>query len=122
MKILLGFGGSDAGWGALERELDRLASAVDRLTVGVVDAGDVDEPPDELARQVRSRLDRLGVEAEVRVLEGPSGPALVEAAEAGGFDRLALAGGRRAPSGKVMLGPAVEYVVLNAPITVVLLR
>lgn len=122
MKVLLGFGGSEAGWRALERELDRLADASDRLTVGIVRTGDVDRPPRELADRVRSFLRERGVEADVTVLEGEPGPALVEAAEAGEFDRLALAGGRRTPAGKVRLGPVVGYVVLNATMTVVLLR
>lgn len=122
MKVLLGFGGSEAGWRALERELDRLAGAADRLTVGIVDTSDVDRPADELAREVREALEARGVDAGVEILEGEPGPALVEAAEAGGFDRLAVAGGRRTPAGKVRLGPVVEYVVLNATMTVVLLR
>lgn len=122
MKILLGFGGSEAGWRALERELERLADASDRLTVGIVATAGVDRPPGALADEVRDFLRERSVDARVTVLEGEPGPALVEAAEAGGFDRLALAGGRRTPAGKVRLGPVVEYVVLNATMTVVLLR
>lgn len=122
MKVLLGFGGSEAGWRALERELERLADAADRLTVGIVETAGIDRDPAQLGREVERALAERGVEAEVRVLPGEAGPALVEAAEAGGFDRLALAGGRRTPAGKVKLGPVVEYVVLNAPMTVVLLR
>ena len=122
MKVLLGFGGSEAGWRALERELERLSDAADRLTVGIVETAGLDRDPADLGREVERTLVEHGVEAEVRVLAGEAGPALVEAAEAGGFDRLALAGGRRTPAGKVKLGPVVEYVVLNAPMTVVLLR
>lgn len=122
MKVLLGFGGSDAGWRALERELERLADGADLLAVGIVETAGSDRDPESLRRQVEEALSGRGVEAEVGLLRGEAGPALVEAAEAGGYDRLTLADGRRTPAGKVKLGPVVEYVVLNAPVTVVLLR
>jgi nucleotide-binding universal stress UspA family protein len=43
-------------------------------------------------------------------------------AEREGFDELVLGGGERSPSGKMRLGRAAEFAVLNAHTTVVLVR
>jgi len=54
-------------------------------------------------------------------LEGiPS--ALVNYAEQGEFDQLVIGGGTLSPMGKIQLGPITEFVLLNAPTTVKLVR
>jgi nucleotide-binding universal stress UspA family protein len=75
-----------------------------------------------VAARVRDRVPDAGRDAEVRVLEGDPGSRLVEVAEAEGFDRIVLGGGETSPLGKVTIGSIAEFVVLNSPTTVTLVR
>jgi len=47
---------------------------------------------------------------------------LVEVAEREGFDRIVLGGGETSPLGKVKLGSIAEFVILNAGVSVTLIR
>jgi nucleotide-binding universal stress UspA family protein len=122
MKILLGIGGSEDSFAALDRTIERTLEAGDDLTVAVVE-NPASEPSAVSVREtVATRLDEAGLDAEVVLLDGHPGSRLVELAEREGFDRLVLGGGETSPLGKVSLGSIAEFVVLNATASVTLVR
>jgi len=121
MKVLLGTGGRADGFDALDRTLERTREAGDDLTVAVLETSS-DEDVAAVAEGVRERVADSGVDAEVHVLEGHPGSQLVELAETGGFDRIVLGGGQRSPLGKIDLGEVAEFVLLNADVSVTLVR
>lgn len=122
MKVLLGIGGSEDSFRALERTVERAAEAGDDLTVAVVENPDSGMAVEAVRERVEGFLRESAVEAEVLVLEGHAGSRLVEVAERGGFDRLVLGGGETSPLGKVTLGGIAEFVILNATTSVTLVR
>lgn len=122
MNVLLGIGGSDDSLRALEKTVDRAKAAGDDLTVAVLENPESDRDPDDVEDRVRETLDDAGFSAEVRRLSGDPGSELVDLAERGGFDQLVLGGGQRSPMGKIKLGHIAEFVLLNSPITVTLVR
>lgn len=124
MNVLLGIGGGDDSLRALEATVERARATGDELTVAVIENADAALSTDEIAARARATLDEAGLSAEVRVLDPGEQPGseLVELADAGDFDRLVLGGGDTSPLGKIRLGPITEFVVLNAPITVTLVR
>lgn len=122
MKVLLGIGGSEDSLRALERTIERALEAGDDLTVAVVDNPDSEPTQAELVERARERLAAAGLDAEVRALDGHPGSALVDLAEAEDFDRIALGGGETSPLGKIQLGSIAEFVLLNASVSVTLVR
>ncbi|MEZ3143865.1 universal stress protein [Halobaculum sp. MBLA0143] len=122
MKVLLGVGGSSDSLTALEATVERALAADDELTVAVVENPRSDIDPDEVERRVREELSTVPVEAEVRRVEGDGGSRLVEIAESEGFDQIALGGGQTSPMGKINIGSIAEFVLLNAPVSVHLVR
>ncbi|MFB6360482.1 MAG: universal stress protein [Halobacteriales archaeon] len=122
MQVLLGIGGSEDAFLALERTVDRVQLTGDQLTVAVLENPTVDVAPDAIAERVRDRLDGAAIDATIRRLEGEPGPALVTLAETEGFDEIVLGGGQESPMGKIDVGRIAEYVVLNATVTVTLVR
>lgn len=124
MRLLLGIGGSADAMHALEATVDRVRETGDELTVAVIENPDASPSTDELVERARAALDEVGVSADVRVLDPGDRPgaSLVEFAETGEFDRLVLGGGDTSPLGKIRLGPITEFVVLNASLTVTLVR
>jgi len=68
------------------------------------------------------RLADAGVAADVVQLAGHPGSELVAMAERQQYDQLVLGGGESSPLGKVSLGQIAEFVVLNATVTVTLIR
>jgi nucleotide-binding universal stress UspA family protein len=124
MKVLLGIGGTDDSVRALERVVDRTRETGDDMTVAVLDNPASDTTPDAVERRVRGALGEAGLAntVDVRHLGGPPAPTLVELAESEGFDRLVLGGGQRSPMGKISLGDVAEYVLLNARVSVTLVR
>ncbi|MFC6940982.1 universal stress protein [Salinirubellus sp. GCM10025818] len=122
MRVLLGIGGSEDSFRALERTVERTAEAGDELTVAVVENPDSDPDVEAIRDRIETVLDEAGVEAEVLALEGHAGSRLVELAEGEGFDRLVLGGGETSPLGKVSLGEITEFVILNANTSVTLVR
>lgn len=121
MKVLLGTGGREDGFDALARTLDRTREAGDDLTVAVLETSS-DEDAASVAEDVREAVADSGIDAEVKVLEGHPGSELVELAETEGFDRIVLGGGQRSPLGKIDLGEVAEFVLLNADVSVTLIR
>jgi nucleotide-binding universal stress UspA family protein len=122
MNVLLGIGGRDDAFTALERTLERTREAGDELTVAIVENPDATLSVEEVREAVDERLAEAGIEAEVVVLEGHAGSRLVDFAESGGFDRIVLGGGETSPLGKVSLGSIAEFVILNANTSVTLVR
>jgi nucleotide-binding universal stress UspA family protein len=122
MRVLLGVGGSEDSFRALERTVERTAEAGDELTVAVVENPESEPDVEAVRDRVETVLREAGVEAEVLTLEGHPGSRLVELAESEGFDRLVLGGGETSPLGKVSLGEIAEFVLLNANISVTLVR
>ncbi|PSQ47173.1 universal stress protein [Halobacteriales archaeon SW_7_65_23] len=120
MRVLVGVDGTDHGMHALDRTIERAQEAGDEVTVAVYTADD--SSLDDVEASVRDRLETASFEAGVeRITEDP-GSRLIELAEDGGYDRIALPGGQRSPLGKIQLGGVLEFVLLNARTTVTLVR
>lgn len=122
MKVLLGIGGSEDSFRALEKTLDRVAATGDELTVAVLENPDSEPSPSAVVDRARDAVASSGIDAEVRRLDGDPGARLVEFAERERFDAIALGGGEESPMGKITLGSITEFVVLNATVTVILVR
>jgi len=123
MDILLGVGGSELSYQALEETIDRARDAGDDLTVAVFHNEEIHADIDEITQRVEETLDETGFEADVRRLEeGSPGSELISMAENEGFDRIVLGGGERSTLGKIQLGSIVEFVLLNAQTPVTLIR
>ena len=122
MQLLLGIGGGEDGLLALEETIDRVAATGDALTIALLDHSGTDHSPEELLALVDTTLEEHDGDVAVTVLDGAPGPALVAFAETGDFDRLLIGGGRRSPMGKIALGEITEFVILNASISVTLVR
>jgi nucleotide-binding universal stress UspA family protein len=122
MNVLLGLAGSDESITALRRTIERTSAAGDDLTIAVVEKSETDRTPDEMAHQAEKLLDQAGIDARIERLEGDPGASLVDFAERGEFDQLVIGGGTLSPMGKIQLGSVTEFVLLNAPTTVKLVR
>ncbi|MFB6243199.1 MAG: universal stress protein [Halobaculum sp.] len=122
MKVLLGVGGSDDSMTALEATVDRAVAAGDELTVAVVDNPGSDRSPETVTERVEETVAEASLDADVRRIEGHAGSRLVEIAEEEGFDQIAIGGGQTSPMGKINLGSIAEFVLLNAPVSVKLVR
>ncbi|MFC6764300.1 universal stress protein [Natrinema soli] len=123
MNVLLGLGGSDESVKTLRRTIERTQDVGDDLTVVIVDKPESKRSQDETYRLAVDRLEDVGLDdIPVEKLEGDPGSALVNYAEQGEFDQLVIGGGTLSPMGKIQLGPITEFVLLNAPTTVKLVR
>lgn len=122
MNVLLGIGGSDDSFRALEDTVERANAAGDDLTVAVVENPRSDRTPEEVEDRVRAVLADAGLEADVRRVEGDAGSQLVAIAEDEGFDMIALGGGQTSPMGKINLGSIAQFVLLNSHVSVKLVR
>ncbi|NKE36651.1 universal stress protein [Natronococcus sp. JC468] len=122
MNVLLGLAGSDESITALRRTIDRTSEIGDDLTVAVLEKADTERSQEEMYRQAEKLLSEADVDAELERLEGDPGASLVDYAEQGEFDQLVIGGGTISPMGKIQLGSLTEFVLLNAPTTVKLVR
>ncbi len=122
MHVLLGLEGSDESVKTLETTLERAEEAGDELVIGVVEKPEAARSTDEVVDLATTALEDAGIEADIHVLEGDPGSELVSLAEAEDVDQLVIGGGTRSPMGKVRLGPVTEFVLLNATMTVKLVR
>lgn len=122
MKVLLGMGGSDDSFRALQQTIARAREAGDRLTVAVVENPDSEPATEDVETRARETLVEAGLDADVRVIAGHPGSGLVQLAESEGFDVIVLGGGETSPLGKVTLGSIAEFVLLNAQTSVTLVR
>ena len=122
MNVLLGIGGSDDSLRALSRTVERAKTAGDDLTVAVLENPESERGTDEVESHIREELEEADFDAEVRRVGGDPGSELVDLAETEGFDQIVLGGGQRSPMGKIRLGHISEFVLLNSPVTVTLVR
>ena len=122
MNVLLGIAGSEESDDALRETVERAGEAGDDLTVAILEGADHDRSPDDLESQARAMIDEAGLDASIRRVSGDPGSELVEIAERGEFDRLVIGGGQRSPMGKIQLGSITEFVLLNAQVSVTLVR
>lgn len=121
MHVLLGVEGSEESRRALERTIERAIEAGDDLTVAVFALRD--QTVDEVEADVRDRLSETPLEWDVeRIEDEHPASSLVELAEAGPYEQLAIGGGQQSPMGKIELGSTTEFVLLNARLTVRLER
>ncbi|PSQ17308.1 universal stress protein [Halobacteriales archaeon QS_8_69_73] len=122
MDLLLGIGGSEDSFRALEETIERAVEAGDALTVAIVENPESETDVEEIRDRVEAALSAVSFDAEVRTLSGHPGSQLLELAEREGYDRIVLGGGETSPLGKVELGSIAEFVLLNARTTVTLVR
>lgn len=122
MRVLLGVGGSDDSLDALERTVERTASAEDELTIAVVDNPASSMGAEELETIAHETVESASIDADVRRVAGDAGSQLVEIAETEGYDMIILGGGQSSPMGKISLGSISEFVLLNAAVSVKLVR
>jgi len=117
VHVLFALGPGESAFAAFETALERAAVASDSLTVAVYGDG-----CERLARRASERLDDADPDWEVREVDGDPAPAIVELAEREGADRIVLPGGERSPMGKIQLDSLTEFVLLNATMSVTLIR
>ena len=122
MNVLLGLGGTDESMRALDRTIERSRAVGDALTIAILDKPEADRSQTEMAAEAEEALEAAGFEADVVTLEGDPGSALVDFAASEDYDELVIAGGTESPLGKIRLGPIAEFVLLNATMTVTLVR
>ncbi len=120
MKVLLGFGGSQASVDALERTVDRAVAAGDELTVALAETEGATH--DELAEQVEKTVAEADLSVELREIAGEPASELVAMAESEEFDELVLGGNTTSPMGKITINSTAEFVLLNSHVTVTLVR
>ncbi|MBX0295627.1 universal stress protein [Haloarcula nitratireducens] len=123
MNVLLGIGGSQLSYHALDETIARAKETGDEVTVAIFDNEEADTDADEIRERVESTLSEADFEASIRRIEGESpGSRLIDIAESEEFDRIVLGGGERSTLGKIQLGSIVEFVLLNAQTPVTLIR
>lgn len=121
MHVLLGVEGSEESRRALENTVDRATEAGDELTVAVFALRD--QSVDAVEEYVRERLADVPLTWSIeRVESDHPASSLVELAEAGPYEQLAIGGGQQSPMGKIELGTTTEFVLLNARVSVRLER
>jgi len=120
MKVLLGFGGSQASVDALERTVDRAVAAGDELTVTLTETEGASY--EELAERVEQTVAGTDLSVEFRKIKGNPASEMVAIAESEEFDELVLGGNTTSPMGKITLNQTAEFVLLNSHITVTLVR
>ena len=122
MKVLLGIGGSDDSFTALDQTIDRATATGDDLTIGIVENPESERTQDEIEERVDAVLSDVDLDVDVRTLTGDPGSELLDVAEREGFDQIVLGGGQRSQMGKIKLGQIAEFVLLNSHVTVKLVR
>lgn len=120
MKLLVGIDQSDRAVGMLETAVERAKATDDDLTVAIVETGDTSI--ERLEQDVRGHLTDCSLDIEIRSLPGHAGSQLVDLAEREDFDRLIIDGGQTSPLGKIQLEEVAEFILLNATMTVTLVR
>ncbi|MDZ7729756.1 MAG: universal stress protein [Natrialbaceae archaeon] len=122
MDVVLGVAGGDESIRALRATIERTQEAGDSLTIAILEKPESPQSQAELQETAERLLEEAGLEATIQLLEGDPGSSLVEFADRGGFDRIVLGGGSASPMGKIRVGPITEFVLLNARMSVTLVR
>lgn len=89
-------------------------------TVKAILVHDFDENPEagtveqvKSVRQARDILEEAGIEVELEGASGDASEAIIRAADSHDADRIVLAGRKRSPVGKALLGSVTQDVILN---------
>lgn len=123
MKVLLGIGGSDESRRALDETVERAAETGDDLTIAIFEKSGTQRRSRQKTEEIaEEKLEEARVDATIRHVTGDPGSRLVQIAESESFDQLVIGGGESSPMGKIQLGSITEFVLLNAQITVKLVR
>lgn len=122
MQVLLGVGGSELSYSALDQTIERTQEVGDDLTVAIFNNEEVDTDDAAVEQRIQETLAQAEIDGQVRHIEGDPGSRLVDIAESEGFDRIVLGSGERSTLGKIQLGSIAEFVLLNAQTPVTLIR
>jgi len=122
MKVLLGVGGSDESRRALTQTVERAVEAGDELTIVTFATGERERGREEIEADVEATLADAALDATVRHVEENPESELIRIAEEEEFDQIVIGGGHTSPMGKIKLGPITEFVLVNAQVTVKLIR
>lgn len=122
MHVLLGVGGSELSFLALEETIARAREAGDEVTVAIFANEEVGADREEIEAEVRTTLDEESFEATIQHIEGNPGSELTSLADRESYDRIVLGSGERSTLGKIQLGSIAEFVLLNAQTPVTLIR
>jgi nucleotide-binding universal stress UspA family protein len=114
-----GDGGVDLA--PLDWVLERARRASDRVTVLLVGAV-TGARVDALEGRATERLEAWEGIAHVRRLPGEPPREILRVLGHEPWDELVLSGGTRTPAGKIRPGGLAEYLLLNAPVTLTLVR
>lgn len=120
MDVLLSLGTGDGLSETLERTLDRTRACGDSLTIAIIGGQD---DRGTVEANVKERLAETDREIRIRHVGGDRpGSQIVELAETGGYDRIILPSGQRSSLRKIQFDDVIEFVLVNATMTVTLLR
>ena len=130
MAILVGYVPRAEGRAALRRGAEEARLRQTKLVVINSNRGGRDLDDKEAARheqelaEVRSELDREGIEHEVRQLVRGNEPAddLIAVAEEIGADFIVIGLRRRTPVGKLIMGSNAQRILLEAPCPVLAVK
>jgi nucleotide-binding universal stress UspA family protein len=121
MKLLVGIERNDRMSQTLEMAVEHTRTVGSGLTVAVIETEN-GPSTERLEQEVREHLSDLAFDAEVRSISGHTGSQLVNLAENEDFDQIIIDGGQTSPLGKIQIEDSTEFVLLNAPVTVTLVR
>ena len=122
MHVLVGVGGTDRSFRALESAIERATAVGDAVTVAVIDDPESDADPEAVEAKARDLIGQYDLDADVRLLTGNPGAELVALAESEGFDELVIGDGKRTPMGKIQLDTITQYALFNSHVTVKVVR
>jgi hypothetical protein len=112
---------SEQSLAPLDWAMERARRATDRVVVVLV--GHVFGPAtDALELRAQARLRSWEGLSHLRRAQGQPDRAVLRVLGHEPFDELVLEGGRRTPAGKIQPGTLVERLLLDAPITITLVR
>ncbi|MDP2479691.1 MAG: universal stress protein [Candidatus Palauibacterales bacterium] len=114
-------GADDDALAPLDWVLQRARRASDRIAVLLVGAAP-GAPAEALEERATRRLGSWPGIAHVRRLPGEPPREILRVLGHEPWDELVVSGGTRTPAGKIRPGSLAEYLLLNAPVTLTLVR
>ena len=118
-RILVGTDGSETATAAVDRAAMVAKAVGAQLTV--MSAGDHDRAT-KVVEGERSRLAALGVDVDGRVVGGDASSALIDVAEAGGYDLLVVGNKGMTGASRFFLGSVPNKVSHHAPCALLIVR
>ncbi|MFB6254973.1 MAG: universal stress protein, partial [Halobacteriaceae archaeon] len=120
--VLVGVGGSEDSYIAVKNAIHRAKQADDELTFAIFDHPDNDVEVATIRDFISNTLEEHDCDATIQEIEDNPASTLTQMAERGEYDQLTIGGGQKRPTGKLAVGEIAEFVILNANITVKLVR